>query len=147
MTLITVDDKELVREKISALEAEMLKGPTIEILARHYFSNGVYAREIFIPKGSLVIGKIHKFQNLNIMSQGRGVVLSIDGSKEISAPYTVVSSAGVKRAYFAHEDTTWTTILGTHEIDVDIIEQAFIAKTYDEVEMLDQYMRQIEGWE
>jgi hypothetical protein len=127
-------DKTELREKLAVIESAMMESAQkIEIKVTHYFSNGVYAREIFIPKGSIVMGKIHKFQNLNIMSKGKGKIISIDGAKEIEAPYAVVSSPGVKRFYHALEDTVWTTILGTEKKDPEQIEEEFIAKSYDEV--------------
>lgn len=126
-----------IQSKIGSLEDQMKKLQQIEIKVTHHFSKGVYAREIFIPKGSIVVGKIHKHQNLNIMSSGKGSIVSIDGVKIVEAPYTVVSSPGVKRAFYAYEDTVWTTIHGTDETDLEKIEETFIAKTYQEVVMLD----------
>lgn len=143
---LVVEEKNIPEAKIpnlqtaiGQLEAEMRKHPNqIEIKVTHHFSKGVYAREIFIPKGATVVGKIHKHQNLNIMSKGSGIILSQDGKMEIHAPYTVVSGPGVKRAFYALEDTIWTTIHGTEETDVEKIEALFIAKTYDEVVMINE---------
>ena len=104
-----------------------------EIPVTHHFSKDVYAREIKIPAGTLLVGKIHKHQNLNILSQGEMTVLSVDGLVRVKAPYTVVSTPGVKRLAYAHTDCVWTTIHGTDETDVDKIEEKFIAKTYEEV--------------
>lgn len=104
----------------------------IEIPHVDFFSKSVYAREIKIPKGTFVIGKIHKFENLNILSKGKLAIISIDGCQIVEAPLTVVSSPGVKRFAFALEDSVWTTIHGTNETDVDKIEELFIAKNYDE---------------
>ena len=44
--------------KIEALEDFMRKMPPREMPVRDFFSNGAYARELFIPKGSLLTGKI-----------------------------------------------------------------------------------------
>lgn len=125
--------KDEVRELIAAFENEMLLMGQLDIPIAHHFSKGVYARQMTMPKNSLIVGKIHKFENLNILSKGEVTVLSIDGMFRVKAPYTVVSSPGVKRLMFAHEETVWTTILGTGEKDVDKIEEDFIAKSYDEV--------------
>lgn len=125
--------KEEIRDLIDSFENEMLAKEQIDIPVKNHFSKGVYAREITIPKHSLVVGKIHKFENLNILSKGDITVLSVDGMMRVKAPYTVVSSPGVKRLAFTHEETVWTTIHGTDEKDVDKIEEEFIAKSYDEV--------------
>jgi len=125
-----------VREKIQILEDEFSKLPQIAIETNHYFSKGVYAREIKAPSGSILIGKIHKHENLNILSQGEISVFSIDGMSKIKAPATIVSSPGVKRVAYVHDDVIWTTIHGTDETDLDKIEEEFIAKTYDDVQYL-----------
>lgn len=132
--LLAPEDRALLREKISALEGLIGKEEQVDIPLKHYFSKGVYAREIIIPAGALLIGKIHKHENLNIVSKGCISVISIDGIKTIRAPATFVSSPGVKRVGYAHEDTVWTCIHGTDEKDLEKIEDIFIAKNYDEVE-------------
>lgn len=126
--------KEEIRAFIAEIEENANKSPAkIEIPPKHHFSKDVYAREINIPKDSIVVGKIHKHQNLNILSKGEMLLVSIDGVQHVKAPFTVVSSPGVKRLALALADCTWTTIHGTSETDVDKIENEFIAKTYDEV--------------
>jgi len=106
----------------------------IELKHKDYFSKGVYARELFIPKGTVLTGKIHKYTNLNIMSMGELSVLTDEGIKRVKAPFTIVSPPGTKRAAYAHEDTIWTTIHGTELTDVDEIERVFIAQSYQEFE-------------
>ena len=119
-------------EKIQALESAMRKMPQEEIPVKHYFSEGVYAREIFIKKGTVLTGHIHKYSQLNILSKGEISVSTEEGIKRISAPFTIVSPAGTKRVAYAHEDCIWTTIHGTHETDVEKIESHFIAKDQNE---------------
>lgn len=106
--------------------------PAVECPVKHYFSKGVYARELFIPKGTVLTGEIHKHENLNIMSKGDLSVLTEDGVIRVQAPFTIVSPPGTKRAAYAHEDTIWTTIHGTDSKDVDEIKQEFIASSYQE---------------
>lgn len=118
-----------MREKVNAIEAEMLKMPQVDMPPVHYFSQGVYAREITIPKGTVLTGKIHKYPQLNIMSKGEMSVLTEDGIKRVKAPFTVVSPGGTKRIAYAHEESVWTTIHGTEENDLEKIEQHFIAQS------------------
>lgn len=117
-----------MRDKVNIIEARMRKFETLDLPVKHYFSQGVYARELFIPKGTLLTGKIHKFPQLNIMSQGDMSVLTEQGIVRVQAPFTIVSPAGTKRIAYAHEDTVWTTIHGTDETDLAVIEARFIAK-------------------
>ena len=120
------------RDKVSMLEEEMLKHEQIAIPVKHYFSPGVYAREITIPAGTLLTGRIHKYEQLNILSGGEISVLTQDGMKRVCAPFTVVSPPGTKRIAYAHTECTWTTILATEEKDPDRIEAAFTVATEQE---------------
>lgn len=113
---------------------------------KHYFAPvdekygcGTYAREILLRKGSLVIGKIHRHQHLNIISKGKVTVFTEFGKKELEAPCTFVSEVGLKRAVYAHEDTIWTTIhLTAHvgEENLDKIEDEVIAPSYGDLGLI-----------
>jgi len=120
------------RDKVFSLEAAMKQLPQVELKVIHHFSKGVYARELHIPAGVTLVGEIHKFENLNILSQGTMIVTTEEGMREVSAPFTVVSPPGTKRAAHTLTDCIWTTIHGTDETDVDEIEHHFIAKSEQE---------------
>lgn len=121
-----------MREKVQRAEAVMLTMPQLELPVKHHFSYGVYARELFIPKGTTLTGKIHKYEQLNILSQGEISVLTEEGVKRVKAPFHIVSPAGTKRIAYAHEDCVWTTVHGTDEKDLEKIESIFIAQTEQE---------------
>lgn len=140
------NDPMLIREKINHLESDMMKEPQLEIKTTHYFSDGIYAREIFIPKGTLLTGKIHKTEHMNICSQGDISILTEDGMKRIKSPFTMSCRPGTKRVGYAHEDTVWTTIHGTHETDLKILESELIATNHDQVESLsEKEIQQLKG--
>jgi len=130
-----------MRKRVHALEAELLKLPQLEIPPKHYFSEGAYAREITIPAGAVVTGKIHKHSQINILSKGEISVLTENGIERVKAPFTVVSPPGTKRVAFAHTECVWTTILGTDEKDPELIEQTFT--TNSEAEYL-EYVAQLQ---
>jgi hypothetical protein len=118
-----------------------------KIPLKHYFAPihetygcYTYAREIFIPKGTLVIGKIHRHQHLNFIMKGQVSVATEFGKKYFTAPCTFISEVGLKRAVYAEEDTIWTTVhLTQHhgEENLDKIEDEVIAKSYDELGLID----------
>ena len=120
------------RDKIFAIEARMRRMPPMELPLKHYFSPGVYARELSIPAGTLLTGEIHKYAQLNILSKGTISVFLEGGIQKIEAPFTVVSPPGTKRIAYAHTDCVWTTILGTNETDLAKIHTRFIAKSEQE---------------
>lgn len=112
--------------KILRLEREMRGMPQAEFKTHHHFSNGVYTRTIEIPKGSLLTGKMHATDHLNIISKGDISVLTENGVERIKAPAIVPARARMKRVGYAHEDTVWTTIHGTHETDLARLEAELI---------------------
>ena len=126
MTEIVPIAKVPTRAEILRLEHELAKFEQLEIKTTHHFAEGLYAREIFIPAGTILTGKIHKSEHLNIVSQGRIAVWTEDGMKEVAAPFTMVSRPGTKRVGYALEDTVWTTIHATHERDLDKLEAELI---------------------
>jgi len=97
----------------------------------------VYAREIFMPKDSIIVGKIHRHVHLLFLLKGIIVVKTEQGLSRLVAPQTLISEAGVKRALYVEEDATVTTIhLTEHEGEewLDEIENEVIAPTYDDLE-------------
>lgn len=126
-----------LRDKVFQAEALMKEMPSAIHLTKlfHYFAPGIYARELHIPAGMTLTGKIHKYPQLNILSKGKISVLTEDGVKDVEAPFTVVSPAGTKRIAYAHTDCVWTTILATNLNDPEAIEKEFT--TNDENEWLE----------
>jgi len=99
------------------------------------FSEGVYARTIFMPKGAMVVGKKHKTRHFNFIMTGEAW-LWMDGHKSyIKAPYLLESFEGVRKVLHIVEDMHWTTIHPTDSTDIAEIE-ADIIKEEDEVAVL-----------
>lgn len=126
-TLAEVVPAATMRDKVFAIEALMLQMPQVDMPPTHHFAPGIYAREITIPAGTTLTGKIHKFAQLNILSQGDISVLTEDGIQRVQAPFTIVSPPGTKRIAFAHTECVWTTIHGTDETDLIALENELIA--------------------
>ena len=120
------------RESVMSLQGAMAEMEQIDCPVTHHFAPGVYCREIFMPAGAVVVGKIHKHAHMNIISKGRVIVSTEFGKAEFSAPYSFVSEPGTKRAVCVIEDCIWTTIHPTEETDLEKIEDHVIAKTFDE---------------
>lgn len=100
---------------------------------RHHFAPHAYGREMFLPRGTVVVGKIHKHAHINVISQGRVRVFTEgEGAQELCAPLTFVSSPGTKRAVEVLEDTVWTTVHVTDSTDLAEIEREVIATDFQE---------------
>lgn len=131
MELTPVQVQLAAREKIFALEDELRAYPQVELPLVHRFAKGLYAREMFLPKGTIAVGKIHRHECITIVSQGDITLLTESGRQRFKAPYTAVSPAGTKRVALAHEDTILTTIHATDETDLEKLEDELILKNYD----------------
>jgi hypothetical protein len=124
-----------IRQRINLIEAEMKKQNQLELRVENYFSLGVYARALYIPKNTILVGKIHKYPQLNFLMQGEMQVLVGEEVQQVGAPFIVNSPAGTKRIAQALSDCLWVTIHGTNLTNVDEIESHFIAQ--DEGEFLE----------
>ena len=123
------------RHNIVDLENALLAEEQIELPLRHTFANGVYAREMTIPAGVTLTGKIHRYPCINIISKGSLVAVTDEGTYQVEAPYTFVSGAGVKKAIHALTDSVWTTVHPwVGEEDLDLIEEKLIVPSYEALE-------------
>jgi hypothetical protein len=125
---------EVMRGKILALEETILKLPQIDIPIRHYFAPGLYLREMRMPAGAIITGKIHKTEHYCILSQGSVTLVTENGREQVSAPAVIHSTPGAKRAIHAHRDTVWVNVHHnpTDERDLDKIDDIFVSDTYEQ---------------
>jgi len=116
-----------MRSKVEALESELQLMPQVECPIRHYFSPGIYAREMSIPAGTVVTGAIHRTENLIIVSTGRLRIVTDEGTREVVAGDVVTCLPGMKNAVVAIEDSRWTNILPnpTNEKNIDALVEMY----------------------
>lgn len=122
------------RESILALQDHLKELPQISPPLVHHFAPGLYAREIAMKAGDLVVGKIHNHAHVNNISKGKVLVTTEFGREELTAPCQFISKAGTKRAVLVLEDCIWTTYHPTKETDLAKIESSVIAKDFEEFE-------------
>lgn len=113
----TMDDKVAELQTISA------KLPQISLPVTHHFANGMFARECFIPAGTLFVGKRHKQEHFFMMLKGFAFVTSDSGVIQMRAPYVMVSKPGTKRAGYAVEDTVFVAVHRTDLTDIEAIRE------------------------
>jgi hypothetical protein len=117
------------RQKVELLEYGLKQFPnpnTDELPLKHHLCNGVYMRELHIPAGTCLTGKIHKTAHLNVILQGDISVMTEDGIKRIAGPCVIQSQPGLKRAGFAHADTIWMTVHAIDKTDIAEIEDELV---------------------
>lgn len=93
---------------------------------KHYFLPGTYIREIFMPAGTVVVGKIHKTEHFNIIQKGKVGICQVEGPMILEGPCTFTSKAGVQKTLFIIEDTVWSTVHLTDLRDLETLEAALI---------------------
>lgn len=130
-----------VRERIGALqrsmEALVVAGQEqVPVPVRHTFTPGLYLREVFVPAGSVAIGKIHRHDHLCFVL-GDITVYSADGLRRVEGYEHFETRAGVQRAVYAHADTWWATVHPnpTNEQDPAKLEALLIAPSYAALEL------------
>lgn len=115
---------EEAREVVYGLEEHLKQFPQREIDVTHKFSDGLYYREILIPEGSAMTGRVHKQNDMNIVFYGTVDILTETGDmKRVVGPCSFTGKAGVKQFGIAVEDTLWATVHHTHLTDLDAIEK------------------------
>jgi hypothetical protein len=89
---------------------------------KHDFSDGLYTREIFMPKGTVVVSFIHKQNHPSFFLSGEMSVLNDKGEVErIKAPMKVMTEIGTQRVAYMHEDCVWVCVYRT---DKETVEEA-----------------------
>lgn len=128
------------RNAIAALHATIVRekldvGPA-SCPVRHHFAEGSYGREMTLPAGLIVVGKIHKHSHVNVISKGHVKVFTEHGGvEELQAPCTFVSTPGTQRVVLVLEETVWTTVHVTDKTDLAEIEREVIAQNFEEIEL------------
>ena len=103
---------------------------------RHFFMDGVYVREMTMYKDTVVVGAIHKHLHMCFLLTGKITVVNEEETVDHIAPCFIVSTPGIKRVLYAHEDSIW---YNTHKNpsnteDVEDLERDIVAISYKEYE-------------
>jgi len=130
------DDPLVMRARIEALQAQIEALPEeqqLEMPVEHDWLPGIYMRTIRIAKGTLLVGKRHKADCINIVAAGDITVVTETGHKRMQAGYKIVSPAGLKKVGYAHEDTVFINVFRTDLTDLDEIERELIGEEMKEI--------------
>ena len=125
-------------ETLIAALKELFPEETLPL--RHFQCSGLYAREMFAPAGTLIVGKIHLHDSISFLLQGEAVIFSSGlGTLRFSAPATIMAPAGTRRVIVAITDILFTAVLSTDETDIGIIETTHAVDSVAElVELLEK---------
>ena len=94
---------------IYRLESQLLKLPQVEMPVDHAFCNGLYARTMHIPAGTVLTGAIHREESFFLVRKGELIVSTDSGAKTLGPGDMSVSKIGTKRAGITLTDVEVTT--------------------------------------
>lgn len=104
------------RAKLFELESIMLHQEQVDIPVEHHFHGDIYMRSITIPEGACIVGRIHLFDHFEILMSGDITVSTDEGDpKRYTGSAIIKGKAGKKRAFYAHETSTFMTVHAVEE--------------------------------
>ena len=127
-------------DKVEMLENAMLasndpriaKGNTDMFPLKHSFSEGVYIREMFMPQGGLVIGKLYKISHTWFLLSGELEVATDEGVDYYIAPCYVNAPEGTKRVLRAITDVVFVNVYPNPDniTNIDTLEDMLTCSSY-----------------
>lgn len=121
--------EEEANEAVNRIEAFMLDQlPPGTNGLEHSFTPGLYGREFYMPRGSLVVSHTHATEHQYVILSGLVSVWAREtGTRVYRAPYCGVTTPGTRRVLYALEDTRWKTF---HANPLELRDPEAILKYY-----------------
>jgi hypothetical protein len=119
-----------LNKQMNEIEKEIISNAQLEVYPLvHRFTDGLYTREISLPKGHLLTSRTHKVQHQFYLLSGAVFVWDNYGNQDyLKAPYIGITEKNTRRFVYVIEDCVWAT---THpnpknevleNLEVDIFE-------------------------
>lgn len=117
---------------------ELMQHKQVSTPLEHTFTPGLYTRKIFMPKGTLIISKIHKTEHPFVVLSGRAAVwIEGTGVVMLEAGHLGITKPGTRRILYIHEDCEWATFHPTQLTDLEEIEKVLV-DTFSDQHSVDQ---------
>jgi len=98
----------------------------LDLQTQHHFSDGLYAKQMVLPKDHFAITHAHKYDHLSILASGK-VVVDVNGLRtEYVAPACINILADQNHSIIALEDSVWFCVHATDETDADSVDEVLI---------------------
>ncbi len=113
-------------ERVYAFENYLKQFPSVDVVPKHEFIEGMCKREVVFEEGTLATGKIHVKDHMDVMLEGEMIVATPEGFKRLIAPCTMITKAGTKKAGIAIKRTRWlsyhpTAATTREELEAEIV--------------------------
>jgi len=107
---------------------------SVGIVTTHHFGGGCCSREMFLPAGTLAVGKIHRHEYINIILKGTVIITTEYGDCTVEGPCTWVGKSGTKAAAYAVTDVLWSNVFRADTMDLRELEEIEIVESYEKLE-------------
>jgi quercetin dioxygenase-like cupin family protein len=116
------------RGQVDEFQAQVIMLPPVDtIQTEHHLHGGVYSRKVFIPKGTVVVGRVHKTAHVFICISGEIKVWSTEAPVCVMTSGDITESLpGVKRVVFTLEDTVIMTVHRVEALTMDELEDEIV---------------------
>jgi len=120
-------------EQFESGNKDVVVGDSDMFPLNHSFSEGVYIREMLMPKDGLIVGKIFKCSHHFILLKGK-LLITMPGeeTKIHTAPSWFTCTSNVRRVLLSLEDTVFMNVLPNpdNETNIDILEERLLEDNY-----------------
>lgn len=113
-------------DQMYGLEKALATLPQADFSLINRFADGLYARQVTLPRGVLLTSKVHLKQHFAFILTGDVSVWTDQDYQRVKAPQVIVTEPGTKRVLYAHEDTVWITVHATSATDVESAESELV---------------------
>ena len=122
-----------MRDRIAEIENQIKSHEQCKCPLVHYFTDGIYARVIIMPKGAYITGKVHKHEHLNVVLSGSVSIVcgTVHGEMHYKTGDVFISRPNTKKLLYIHEDTMFMTIHATDKRIPEEIEEEVTSISYD----------------
>ena len=111
-------------DRVDVIQHGLGAFPRAECPVTHRFTPGLYAREIFMPRGVMVVSRIHKTEHPFAVLQGTALVWTEEtGVITLKAGHVGITKPGTRRVLYMPEDCRWVTFHPTTETDLDKLQE------------------------
>lgn len=130
----SVEVNAAARAALANFQHELAKLPPFELTVKHYFADGLYVRELFIPAGVALVGYTHVEDCVSMLAGGVLAINDGTGVRVLRAPMTVAVPAGSKKAGYAIEDAVFVDCYANpdNERDIDVLHARLFVDTREE---------------
>ena len=113
----------IMKDKIQRLKEACVDLPQTELPTQHFFLDGMYLRQCFIPAGTVFVGRVHKKDHFFMVLKGSSQVTMDERVVTMKAGMVFLCPPGTRRAGLTLEDTVFAGVIRTDKTDIAEIEE------------------------